>query len=195
MLDSKEEIPFQLYTATREEFLFHLRQRDLWLKFQLITQGTLLALVNGIEVAFATSSSPKYEVLGFSVLISLIFGCLYFVEDNLIGYLVRYLVRFNKSEQLNFPNGLEGIESSKEMSEYSRMVRPYRDLTSLIIFIGIPVYLGIIRFSKLDSWDALVVGEFILDLLLLSILIGLVYRTFSFRREVLPVASPQDVNS
>lgn len=174
----------ELYTSTREEFLFHLRQRDEWLKYQLITQGTLFALVNGIELTIAKAEVPKLEILGFSILISLIFGSLYFTEDHLIGYLSKFLVRLHKSSQVYIKESIDCIEGSGEMKDYIDNIRPFRDLTSFVIFLIIPLYLGFIRFSGVENWNALTIGELLIDIILIGVLLVLVVRTFTFRRGV-----------
>jgi hypothetical protein len=44
--------------TSHEELMFRIKQRDDWMKLQLISQGALAALAFGIEVSGVKTASP-----------------------------------------------------------------------------------------------------------------------------------------
>ena len=176
---------FECFRTVREELLFRVRHRDDWLKTQLIAQAALVALAKGIEIAGIRSATPYPDLIAFSMSISLIFACLYYTEDNLIGYLGKYIGAISNTEAVLREK--KTIIASSDISEYLRLYArhtlPSRFLAQAFAFIIIPMGITVYRIVQFKSWGILQWGEAALDIIFLLFIGAQCLRGFLFRRQ------------
>jgi hypothetical protein len=185
--NSTERMDYLLecFRASREELLFRVKHRDDWLKLQLLAQASLLALAKGVEIAGLKAGRPYPDLMSFSVTISLIFSCLYYTEDSLIGHLAEYIATLSKAEvELNHGQKLiSNWDMSEQLKQYARFTLPSRFFAQIVAFILIPVGLTLFQFIQLTNWNALQWGEAIADTVFCVIIGFLCVRGYLFRRQ------------
>jgi hypothetical protein len=148
-MDESTRIDYLLecFRNAREELLFRVKHRDDWIKIQLFTQAVLLALAQGIELGGIRTATPQPTVLTAAPVISLVLAALYYVEDNLIGYLSKYVGAISEAEvklsQGNFY--ISNWDTSAPLREYAKSTRRLRLVAQSAAFVGIPLVLTAIR--------------------------------------------------
>jgi hypothetical protein len=98
-MEQKADIDFLVacFNTARDEILFRVRHRDAWLKINLISQAALLALAVGIKFQVEGSkATPEFACL--APVASLVFACMYAVEDRLVGHLGSYIGSLSEAE-------------------------------------------------------------------------------------------------
>jgi hypothetical protein len=99
MVDEKRlEFLGRYFDTAREELLWRARHRDTWLAVHLLTQVGIFALASGFEFS-GIQSPPRPEMLALAYPTSLLFACLYAVEDRLIVLLSNYCGEVSRAEQ------------------------------------------------------------------------------------------------
>ncbi len=176
---------FECFRTAREELLFRVRHRDDWLKTQLISQAALLALAKGIEIVGIKSATPYPDLTAFSMSISLIFACLYYTEDNLIGYLSKYIGAISNTEAVlrQEKTIIACSDISEHLRLYARHTLPSRFLAQAFAFIIIPMGLTFYRIVQFKSWGILQFGEVAIDIIFLLFIGIQCFRGFLFRRQ------------
>jgi hypothetical protein len=146
--------------TSHEELMFRIKQRDDWMKLQLIAQGALAALAFGIEVSGVKTASPVPWALTIAAPVSFILAVLYCVEDRLVGLLSHWRSGLPKREVSlveleSGENEIEVFESSKAIEEYSQSALWWRLMAQLSAFIGIPTILALYRVhtNQWSGWE------------------------------------------
>lgn len=83
------------FSTAREELLIRVRKRDGWLRINLLSNAVLLALASGIKFV-VEGQRPEFACL--APFASLVFACMYTVEDRLIGHLGSYIGSLSEAE-------------------------------------------------------------------------------------------------
>ncbi len=136
----------ECFKTAREELLFRVKHRDIWLKTQLYIQAILFSLSNGIKLPGIESKAASPIVLCLALPISSVLMCLYLVEDKIIRGLSEYISSLSQVEK-KMTKGDFLIESWDNSTAYSnyRLQRwngLYIRITAQIIaFIFIPLAL------------------------------------------------------
>lgn len=176
----------ECFRTALEELLTRVKHRDDWMKIQLLVQASLLALAQGIELGNVNATTPHPSVLAVSPAISLVLAGLYYVEDNLIGYLSKYIGTISEVE-MNLRKGsmyISNWDSSKPLREYAKRTLPLRLVAQVATFIVIPIILVVIHvgvvFSTTKTWPWI---ELIVHSIILLLIILVTYRGFVLRRQ------------
>lgn len=182
----------ECFRTARAELLFRVRHRDYWLLIQLISQALLLALAQGVEIGGVTAMHAYPDFLALAAASSLVLATLYFVEDNLIGYLGRYISSISEAEAKLSQRVTQIVnwDSSPQVREYARKTLPVRFLGQMIAFFFIPAGLATYRFVNIKSWGALQVGELAVDISFLITILVIGSLAFRFRQSRRVAISP-----
>jgi|GEM_PF-3782910 len=136
----------ECFKTAREELLFRVQHRDIWLKTQLYIQAILFSVSNGIKLLGTESLAAAPKVLCLALPISSVLMCLYLVEDKIIRGLSEYLSSLSEVEK-KITKGEFIIESWDNSTAYSnyRLQRfnglHIRITAQIIAFIIIPLAL------------------------------------------------------
>lgn len=186
-MDETTRIDYLLenFRNAREELLFRVKHRDDWLKIQLLAQAALLALAQGIELNGIKAATPQPLLLTASPVISLILAALYYVEDNLIGYLSRYIGAISEAE-MKLRQGhfyISNWDTSKPLREYAKGTRRLRLVAQVAAFVIMPLSLTAIRMMAFPAVAALPWIELIANGFILLIISFILCRGYILRRQ------------
>ena len=161
----------ECHRSAREEILFRIKHKDWYLKFQLFTQATLLAISGGVKLGGVESTSPIPLALSLAVPISFIFACLYYRENKIIGHISRYLATI-EPEDIN--SVVSNWDSSNEHQTYRKGKVTLLLMVELTTFFLIPTGLFVVWVSPtIPMWlqSLTIIGEIFLLLALLWIVL------------------------
>jgi hypothetical protein len=173
------------FTTARGELLFRVKHRDNWIQLELLAQGILLAIAQGVQVGGVSAARPYPDVLGLSCAISLVLACLYYMEDNHIGYLSKYVGAISTAEAVISKRHLliANWDISEQLRQYSRQVLPMRLVAQIIAFIVIPSGLSILWLTRAGSGTVLQYSELAVDSLFLLLITIFTVRAYRLRRK------------
>jgi hypothetical protein len=142
------------FNTAREEVLFRVRHRDGWLRVNLLSQAALLALASGVKYV-VEGHKPEFACL--APFVSLVFACMYTVEDRLIGQLGNYIGSLSEAEAvLSERKGrmIVNWDLSPQLQEgYTNgPALKVRLLAQLLSFVLIPGVIGWIGISFITQW-------------------------------------------
>lgn len=182
---TKVDYLFECFRTAREELLLRVKHRDNWLKIQLLAQASLLALAQGVELSGVKAAYPKPDVLAISVAISFVLASLYYIGDDLVGYLSDYVGAVSGAEaKLRLRRyQITNWDISEQLRLYAHQTLPIRFLAQLIIFVFIPLGLGSLRISNFTTWGVLEWVEAAFNSILLIMILRISVRAFLLRRE------------
>lgn len=175
---------FECFRTAREELLLRVKHRDNWLKTQLLAQGVLLALSQGVEVGGVKAGQPYPDVLALSISISFVLATCYYVEDSLIGFLSKYLGAISKAESMLRQGEWQILnwDVSEQLRQYARQILPTRFIAQSIAFMLIPAGLTMFRIVRFTSWEVLQWIELVVDIALLIMTSFVSIRAYRLRR-------------
>jgi hypothetical protein len=183
--DSSSGVDYLLecFRTAREELLIRVKHRDHWLELELLAQGLILAVSQGLDVAGITALKPLPDLLAAAIPIAPIFATLYFVEDSLIGYLGRYIGAITKSEAImrQRPVQIANWDMSPQLRHYAQHTLPIRLAAQAIAFMVIPTGLAAFGLSQVPVWGPFQRGELIVNFFLLCMIAATGVRSFTFR--------------
>jgi hypothetical protein len=141
----------ECHRSGHEELLFRVKQRDDWLKLQLLAQSALLALALGVELGGVKLGAPSMalpSILVLSCPVSFILTCLYVVEDRLVGLISRHVAWLSEVERgLSRARILiEYVGGSEAIREYAKTTLPIRVLAQVMAFAVMPLLIEIYRY-------------------------------------------------
>jgi len=175
----------ECHRSTREEILFRVKNRDGWLKLQLLSQAVLLALSGGVKLGGVEAQAAIPNVLSLAVPLSLVFLCLYYRENKLVAHLSTYLSQFpamtiaESAEQGNLANW----DSSEDLAQYSQETTFFRLVAEAISFGLIPAGLLMVWFlpATRPTWFGYaIIG---VEFCLLGALVITIRRSFNYLRQ------------
>jgi hypothetical protein len=180
MSTKREEYLFECFRTAREELLMRVRHRDNWLKLQLLAQGALLALSQGVKFAGVESSRELPTLIVLAIPIGLVFMSLYFVEDRLIGVLSRYIgsLSLREAKLSAGPDPIPNWDSSPELRAYGQNTLPIRIFAQVLSFVLIPAGLALF---VIKTWNVPVI---IVESVAAAVTGGLIFRGYKHRRNV-----------
>jgi hypothetical protein len=159
--------------TAREELIFRIKHRDTWLKLQLYTQAILWALSKGIKLGGAESTSfPDGLALAFPI--SLVFTCLYSVEDHLISGLSNYIGSLSQQEKkiTNSEVQIYSWDNSKQLIGYAKgFPLILRWIAQIAGFLILPTYLVFFYFQSTGTFKWEVYFQIALFVTIFSILL------------------------
>lgn len=140
--DSQSRLNYLLacFHSSQEELLTRVKQREEWIKLQLVAQVVILALANGVKLMGAEPTSRVLWVSTLALPVSVVFYLLYVVEDRLIKHLADYIgdlssleARINSAKDL-IPN----FDNSHHLKAFFRETLIYRIISQFVVFVLIP---------------------------------------------------------
>ncbi len=183
-IESRVDFLFENYSSVREEILFRIKQRDDFLKLQLLAQAILLALSQGIEFNVIRATKPYPNALALSAAISLVIACIYYVEDNIIGYLSKYIGAISEAERnlRSETTIIDNWDISEPLREYTKTTLPLRFVAQFVAFILIPAILTIYRFMGYNQNQFINSFEFYLNVVIYVFIIVVVFKGLKVRK-------------
>ena len=175
----------ECFRAAQEEVLLRIKNRDNWLRLQLLSQVALLALSQGIEIAGIKALQPNPDVLALSTAVSLVLAALYFMEDSSVNYLGNYIgaltdaeaeLRQRKKKILNW-------NCSKQGEQHAERVFRIRYLAQLTAFVIIPITFVGWRILSIAVWGILQLIEMVMDVVFLIVILYLTRRGYLLKHE------------
>jgi hypothetical protein len=142
----------ECHRSGHEELLFRVKQRDDWLRLQLLAQSALLALALGVEVGGVKSNASTTalpSILVLSCPVAFVLTCLYVVEDRLIGLISRHVSSLSEIERgLSRATILiEYVGGSEAIREYAKTTLPIRVFAQAMAFAVVPLLIEVYRYS------------------------------------------------
>ncbi len=153
-LELKHAYLIQAYVKTYDELLFRIRNRDNWIKTQLICQLVLIAIASGLKLQIVNSDSPLPNALSFSLPVSFVIFLLYQIEETIITLLSRYLGEMSKAEEaMNSGFFVHNFDSSVAVGSFWTRSQKLKTASVSIVFLLIPLSLWLYRArSMVKDW-------------------------------------------
>ncbi len=187
MLNPSQQFEFltECFKAANKRLLFRIKHRDLWLKFQLIAQFTLVLLVMLGKIAYPGLSSLFQYLLILSFPIAALCCTLYVTQDRLIGHIIEYLNSVAKTiaEYSDQTIPLYNLESSPAGKDYIKTALPVRLIGQLFSFLMIPLWMSAYRLFNLNNFELIHMITTGVDLILAGLIVWLLSTTYSSRRK------------
>lgn len=144
----------ECHRSAREEIIFRIKHKDWYLKLQLLAQASLLAVSGGVKLGGVEATTPTPSALSLAVPLSLIFVCLYYRENKIVGHLSHYLASLVPK---NIGNDTSKIvrnwDASDELRAYGKRRVSYLLVAELITFFLIPAGLFVVwMFPARPTW-------------------------------------------
>jgi hypothetical protein len=181
------------YDTAYEQMLFGMKNRDSWLKIQLLAQAIFLALASGVEMSGVKATSPVPTTLALAIPTSLVLAALYVLEDRTISHEMHYIARLSVREA-ELSSSLEiinNMEASPENWRYARQTLPIRAIAQVGAFLLIPADLAFYRFSSQPvTLNTVYIVEIIIDVLSWLAIAGLIAISYRQRQEVAKDIAP-----
>ena len=187
MLNPSQQLEFltECFKTANQRLLFRIKHRDLWLKFQLIAQFTLILFVLVGKTAYADQTSLLHYLLVLTFPIAALCCTLYVTQDRLIGHIIEYLnsVARTVADSGNQSVPIYNLESSPAGKEYIKTALPIRLIGQLFSFLMIPLWMLAYRLFNLDHFELIHMIVTGVDFALAGLIVWLLSTTYSSRRK------------
>lgn len=142
---SRTEYLLACFQSANEELLARVRQREEWIKFQIVAQVVVLALANGVKLLGAEPTSRVFWVQALALPVSCVVCILYVVEDRLVKHLADYIGDLSAIEaKLQATTTfIPNFDSSEHLKAFFHETLGYRIISQFIVFLLIPVGIAI----------------------------------------------------
>lgn|GEM_PF-4663430 len=187
MVTSTQQFEFlmECFRTANQRLSFRIRQRDLWLKSQLILQITLIIIVSIGNLQFENKPMAFHDLLILTFPISALCCCLYSSQDRLISHIISYLNNLSNTAS-NYGNQIapfKNLEASSAGKDYINTALPIRLIGQLFSFLVIPLWIAAFRLFSLDGFELIHMISAAVDLVLAGLIIWLLSTSYSFRRK------------
>lgn len=187
MLNANQQFEFltECFRTANARLLFRVKHRDLWLKFQLIAQFTLILLVMLGKIAYPDQTSLLQYLLILAFPIAALSCTLYVAQDRLIGHIIEYLnsVARTVADYGDQTVPIYNLESSPAGKDYTKTALPIRLIGQLFSFLMIPLWMLAYRLFNLHSFELIHMIMTGVDLILAGLIVWLLSTTYSSRRK------------
>ncbi|MBX2876455.1 MAG: hypothetical protein KTR30_30325 [Saprospiraceae bacterium] len=175
----------EYFRTANQRLSFRIKQRDLWLKTQLLLQIILILIVSIGNLQFADKEFAFHTLLILSFPIAALCCTLYSTQDRLISHIISYLNDLAETAT-NYGNQIvpfKNLESSAAGKDYVDTALPIRLIGQLFSFLIIPLWIAAFRIFSLISFELIHMISAFVDLVLAGLIIWLLSTSYSFRRK------------
>ncbi|NRB52002.1 MAG: hypothetical protein HRU41_30295 [Saprospiraceae bacterium] len=175
----------EYFRTANQRLSFRIRQRDLWLKTQLLLQIILILIVSIGNFQFADTVLAFNDLLILAFPMAALCCSLYSTQDRLISHIIAYLNDLAETAT-NYGNQIvpfKNLESSTAGKEYINTALPIRLIGQLFSFLIIPLWVAAFRIFSLDDFELIHMISAAVDLILAGLIVWLLSTSYSFRRK------------
>ena len=179
------EFLLENFRAANKRLIFRIKQRDLWLRYQLLSQLLLFAVVVVGKSAFPGQAGYLHALLTLAFPVAVLCCTLYTAQDRLVAHIIAY-VNALSGQAAKYGSQVDvvhNLESSPEGRNYTRTALPIRLVGQLFTFLLLPTWLSCYRVFSKDGGETIHMMMGGLDILLAAIVIWLLSSSFGHRRK------------
>lgn len=175
----------EYFRTANQRLSFRIKQRDLWLKIQLLLQMIIVLIVSVGNLQFPDRARAFHDLLILAFPIAALCCSLYSTQDRLISHIIAYLNNLAETAT-NYGNQMvpfKNLESSIAGRDYVNTALPIRLIAQLFSFLIIPLWIAAFRIFSLDNFELIHMISAVVDLVLAGLIIWLLSTSYSFRRK------------
>lgn len=142
--EKEHEYLLKCFTRASEEIVFRVKHRDAWVKTQFIAQLSIIALGFGVtfgqlDTTAITAKETLHNAFALAFPISFVIAALYFIEENIISLMSRYIANLNRTRAKMFDEVVvNNFDSSQYATDFYKETQVLRIVAQIVAFILLP---------------------------------------------------------